>query len=323
MKGLGDTDIKILTTLKENPHGLFLWQIQKYVGIELRQYAYYFIRKLQKRGLVIQREKLWFASPQVQSGELIILHKPITQAKQKMQRPHALQYNAQLHKTSADRAASTLTSLAIPFKQRQGIISFNYKGLNMKITSKCKLIAYPHIAEQDINLPIASIKELAALALAQQIEDFLSFTGLRARRTREGDLFLLCRYWENGMPDNEIDNEVHQQTGEEFIVYAIDRLTGKPRIWGDGSPNPLRELETNSERADKVLKEMFQAVEDGELNPYKDTMDIRKELSTLQERQRIQDESSAIIQQMLSRLLQRRPEQPSQAPQQGPSMRWN
>ena len=130
-----------------------------------------------------------------------------------------------------------------------------------------------------VNVPLEPILQKAAHEAGIWIEAFLSETGMRAIRDRLGRLAMEITYWENGYPRNEV---ARQTTGPgEKKVYAYDRKTGKEAIWADNSLNPFTELETNSPRADMVIKKMMQAMNDGELDPLDDVVELRRGLAEL------------------------------------------
>jgi hypothetical protein len=130
-----------------------------------------------------------------------------------------------------------------------------------------------------INVPIEQIKDKAMLEAGAYIELFLTATGLRCKRDRLGMLALEVHYFENGYPGNEIAEESLKDKAR--IVYAYDRATNQVRAWADSSLGDLKELETNSERVDTQLKAFIQAVEDGELKPYWDEIQTRRDIGGL------------------------------------------
>lgn len=300
MKALGETDIRILAVLKDYPQGVFLWQVQRFTDIKKKQYALYYMKKLIKKGLVEKRGRLYL----LLSSPLVEGHKPITlYSKQKKQRTHAIQVNAGLHRTSADRAKATLEALAIPFEENRHLrqLNLSWKGTPLRFTTK-KLIAYPGEKEAPRAIPIDSVKKAIAARLANTIEDFLSYTGLRAWRDSSGELILEFRYWENGYPQNEIAEESLKDKSR--IVYSYSRETGLPSSWADSSLDPFKELENNSKRIDDEMKVYLQAIDDGELRPYEDELKTRKAIEILRNKEKLTSENVSGVVALIDRMQQ-------------------
>ena len=304
MKALGKKDILILSKLIQAvPEGLTPSTIA--YGIKSsRQATNEHLRKLITKSLLYKRK----------AGILTYYHitdqgknclswsnvKPFI-PKDKMQRVHAIQVNAGLHKTSADRARETLEALAIPFTENKRLRQLNltWKGTPLRFTTR-KLIAYPGEKEAPRAIPIESVKQAIAGRLANTLEDFLSYTGLRAWRDPPGNLILEFRYWENGYPQNEIAEESLKDKSR--IVYSYNKVTGIPSSWADSSLDPFKELENNSRRIDDEMKIYLQAIDDGELKPYEDELKTRKAIEILKNRERLTSENVSGVVALIDRM---------------------
>ena len=271
MKALSETDNRILALLKDYPQGLALIQIQKAIGAS-KQNAYRYMKKLEKKGDVRESGKLYF---------LVVSSKSFTiqSQKKKPKRPHAIQVNAKLYRTSAGRLRDTLTYLNMPYKPllKGNIAQFEHNG-HKASASKTWLYTHVELPIAPLNVSISEIQAKAIREIAPWFEAFLQKTGLRCLRDLEGNLLLTVRYWEDGYPSNEIAEQSLKDKNR--IIYAIDRATGSPKAWADKSIDPF-EFETNSVRIDNEMTTMLQAIEDGELKPYENEMLHREQESRI------------------------------------------
>jgi hypothetical protein len=269
MKGLSSTDAKILAFLKDYPQGVFLKQIAEHIQTEKgpsKQNARRYMVKLIKKGYARQAGKLYFG---VVQSTIPFTPKGIT-TKQRHKRPHAVQINAKLYRTSAGRLRDTLQYLNIPYKAtlKGNLTLFEWKGHQLR-ASRSWLYTHIDLPIAPLNVNISEIHEKAIRDIAPFFEALLAKTGLRCIRTLTGELVLAVHYWEDGYPGDRVAGESLKDKSR--IVYAYDRKTGQPRAWADKSVDPF-EFETNSERVDKEWTTYIQGIEDGEMKPYEDEM---------------------------------------------------
>jgi hypothetical protein len=242
-----------------------------------------YLNKLIKKGLITKRKQGIITNYFITQAGVNALSSQAVQSTVSIyptQRPHALQVNAFLFRTSWDRLQATLESLSLPYhKELKGnLMRFNWRGRELRATSQY-LYTISELPPLPINVPIEQVKARAMQEAGAYIELFLTLTGLRCKRDRLGMLALEVRYWENGYPGNEIAEESLRDKSR--IVYAYDRATNQVRAWADSSLGDLKELETNSARVDTQLKAFIQAVEDGELKPYWDEIQTRRDITGL------------------------------------------
>lgn len=263
------------------PQGIIPSKLAEIVDLS-RQNLNRYLRKLEKKGYV-RKAKLGILTYYftINDSAAVQVAKTVYPIPQKKQRPHAIQVAAKLYRTSQGRAKETLEAMWMPYKPtlRGNISLFQWKGHELRLSSSGKLIAHPKLPEMPLAIPLDKVQEGARREAGRILEDFLSGTGLRAMRSQTGELALEVTYWENGFPQNEIAEETLKDKAR--IVYAYDRVTGADRIWGDSSPNPFKELETNSAIAEPEIKLMMQAIEDREIRPYADEMRTRQQIDAL------------------------------------------
>ena len=286
MKGLRDKDREILYLINQAmPIGVNPNKMLAEVKLTPQNLNGY-LKKLSKKGFITKRKEGWLAlyftteqGKNALSLKAVQAPKPFT--KPKLQRPHALQVNALLFRTSWDRLEPTLSALSIPYhKELKGnLIRFTWQGRELRATSQY-LYTIVELKPMPLNVPIEEVKQKAILEAGAYLEAFLAHTGLRCKRDRLGMLALGVRYWENGYPGNEIAEESLKDKSR--IVYAYDKA-GKVRAWADSSLGDLKELETNSEVVDTQMKAFIQAVENSELKPYEDAMQARRDIQGLKE----------------------------------------
>jgi predicted transcriptional regulator len=282
LKGLSDKDKLILTLInKAMPQGVNPTKIFLEFNLTAQNTNRY-LNKLLKKGLITKRKEGIITNYFIAEAGINALSNQAVQPTtsvypQALQRPHALQVNAFLFRTSWGRLEPTLTNLSLPYhKELKGnLIRFNWRGRELRATSQY-LYTISELPPLPINVPIEQIKDKAMLEAGAYIELFLTATGLRCKRDRLGMLALEVRYYENGYVDNEIaDKSLEDKTR---IVYAYDKATGKVRAWADSSLGDIKELETNSDTVDNEMKAFLQAVENKEIQPYKDEIDTRKNM---------------------------------------------
>lgn len=276
MRGVRETDYRILALLSSYPQGLFLSQIQRYAKITSLVNANRYMKKLMAKQLVRKDARLYFITEQGLNA-LFKDHRPgnETVKSDRVQRPHAIQANAKLYATSASRIRRTLQALNIPYTEglKGNIIAFRWEGREIR-ASKSWLYTHSELQEAPINIPMDQMLAQAATEAATFLEPFLLKSGLRCVRDRLGALFMEVHYWENGYPGNEIAEKGLEDKGR--IIYAVDTHTGAPRAWADKSLNPFVELETNSRVVDDQMKQYIQAIENREIEPYRDEMEHRR-----------------------------------------------
>ena len=197
------------------------------------------------------------------------------------QRPHAFRAAAKLFMSHTSRAKETLEAKGLMVKttMKGRCLEVPWRSINLKIWKNGRLEVRPSLPEYPLNVPLEAIKLKACHEAGVIFEAFLSETGLRALRDRLGRLAIEITYWENGYPSNQIAQQT-MGSGEK-VVYAYHKESGKEAIWGDMSLNPFVELETNSARADKEIKLMMQAINDGEIKPYDDEIRTRQDIDKL------------------------------------------
>ncbi len=202
------------------------------------------------------------------------------QYSERVQRPHAIQVNAKLYRTSWSRLKDTLDILRIPYEEslKGNVLNFSWKGKHIKASSHW-LYLHEQMPEMPINIPRSEIELVAADRAGAFLELLLRKTGLRCMRSLEGELLVGVRYMENAYPENEIAKKGLED--KNYIIYTRDPLTGKVSTWGDKSINPFVELETSSKRVDAEMKAFLQATENGEISPYGDVMASRRRLKEL------------------------------------------
>lgn len=288
MKGLHPKDKEILLLISQAmPQGIIPSLCAKQASLtpqNLNSYLQKLLRKTllrkEKRGILTY----YFISEAGQNALLFVgSPKPfILPSKPHIQRPHAIQVNARLFRTSWDRLEPTLTSLSISYhKELKGnLIRFNFQGREWRATNQW-LYAVQELDSMPLNVPISEVLHKAVLEAGPLFEAFLAKTGLRCVRNKFGELEIVPHYWENGYPGNEIAEESLKD--KERIVYAYDLHTGKARAWADSSLGDLKELETNSEQVDTQMKAFIQAIENKEIEPYKDEIQTRRDIDGLKE----------------------------------------
>ena len=255
MKGLRKIDSLILKLINDlMPNGT----TPSLIAIDLKispQNLNRYLRKLEKRGYIRRRkmgiQTYYFTINASTQGQ----PKPFTPT----QRPHAIRASAKLYASSASRAKESLEARGLsgkPIMKGSGLV-VAWRGIILTLFKNGRLEMHPSLPEYPLNVPLEPILQKAAHEAGIWIEAFLSETGMRAIRDRLGRLAMEITYWENGYPRNEVAKQT-TEPGEKK-VYAYDRKTGKEAIWADNSLNPFTELETNSPRADMVIKKMMQA----------------------------------------------------------------
>lgn len=214
--------------------------------------------------------------------------------KDRNQRPHAMQVNAMLFKTSWGRLEPTLEAIGIPYKKelKGNAISFNWIGIRLKATSHY-LYTFIELQEMPLNVPIEEVKAKAIQEAGLKLEAFINKSGMRCIRDSLGNLALEVHYWENGYPANEIAEESLKDKSR--IVYAYDKANGQIKAWADSSLGDLKELETNSETVDTEMKAFIQAVENREIRPYDDEITTRKHIKEIYELIGLQAKESATM----------------------------
>lgn len=203
-------------------------------------------------------------------------------SKPRDQRFHAIQINAGLYRTSADRALDKLNECRAPFSynKRMRQIDLVFKGMQLRITTR-KVIAYPKEVVAPYDIPLDSIKKRATEQAGALLEDFLSSTGLRCLRDANQQLILELRYWENGYPQNEVAEASLRDKSR--IIYSYNRQTGDASSWADSSLNPFKEFETNSATIDREMKDLMQSTEDGLIRPATDILETKRKVNKVED----------------------------------------
>lgn len=295
MHGLSEKHKAIILLLKKHQQGLTVSQIAE-MQKTTRQNINDAVTRLVSKGYAERRDgfvHLTKHGEESVKGNIVQSTKPFTKAR--TQRPHAIQANARLYRSSWSRIEPSLQALGIPYKKtlKGNIISFIWKERELRATSTW-LYLHEKAPISAFQIPLANILNQAGKHAGAYIESFLKASGLRCLRDSHGSLAIAIRYWENGYPQNEIAEKSLKE--KDYILYAYDRNSGTAAAWADKSINPFVELETNSERIDTEAKLWFQAIEDGELHPYEDEFEGRRHMAK-------QDEQMLKISQNINTLI--------------------
>ena len=105
MNALKEKDMLILKLLEDFPQGAFLWQVQKYAKIPTKQYAFYYLKKLVRKGYILKEDKLYF-----------LVKKPITENVLLPRR--VSEHITSLPQKAQDSQALRIHSLALAFPLR-------------------------------------------------------------------------------------------------------------------------------------------------------------------------------------------------------------
>lgn len=290
MKSLTNQDLAIIRAVSQAmPQGIIQKKLLQQINLS-RQNLQRYIKKLKAKGHITSQKSAHLVYYFTQgNGSLVggtktVAFKPKTVAFKKergrMQRPHAIQVNLGLFRTSFDRLKDTLESLGITYKSyaKPKRLEFNWKGKEVRATRKW---LYTHIDAKPapFGIPIGPLLDAATEEARPLFNDIVAKLGLHTQSDLRGMLKLEVHYWENGYPGNEIAEESLKD--KKRIVYARDPVTGKVSAWADSSLGDLKELETNSARVDKQMKEFIQAVDSGELKPLMDEIRTRTDIAGL------------------------------------------
>ena len=168
MKELSEKDREILKVLEPYPQGLFLWQVQKYAHIPTKQYAFYYLKKLTRKGLVIKDGKLYFASntknvlPIGQSPKSITSTTPGSPAQAIRIHSLALAFPLRTPLSPAQPAKLGIANARLAGLKNQQSVYFMQEGLNLMLTPQT-LIIYTEQLTIPLNASLA--QEIAKISL--------------------------------------------------------------------------------------------------------------------------------------------------------------
>ncbi len=286
MRKLSEKQILILKCLENYPQGAFLWQVDKGCNILSKQSTYQFLKALIKRGLVRKFDHLYFLEVNKNAeiftqaqGTMSGLSKeqdtylPIQQLTQpriqarpnpKLQRMHAIQAYAKIHRGIYEQIESRLAEAGIGYNYNKALkqYTFSWQGTRMRYTTR-KLIVWVKQIEASIYITTEELNSEALKQAGSLIESLTDATKIRLQRTLEKRAIISLSYKEFAFTDNELARRATQKGG--MISIAYDRLTGKSTLWFDESFTA--EMETNRDPLHSKLRKWGQAMQDTDYDP--------------------------------------------------------
>ena len=314
MKALKEKDLLILSYLdSQEPNGAFLNEAATRLStVEKKcsaQNAYRYLKKLIKKELARHGTDGLYHIADKGKAALNDIHVPYMQAQPKPFNPahpsspghsptlpattthtqpiqgqatnlHAFEVHYQIYPTSYAHTEASLATAQIPFKPSGNrkhpsyIIMFN--GLRMRIGSR-QLIAWGPQLTEPITVKADKIEGKALKLNIDAVMALLHKTGIRVQETLGRQIKANVYYRELAIVNNAAVEKL--QKGKGYIPIAFDRQTGRASIWLDPTPTPA--AETNKKKNHEVLRRWGQGIEDGEIKPYEDEMQTRKDIEGL------------------------------------------
>ncbi len=227
------------------------------------------------------------------------------QPNQKLQRMHAIQVYAKIHRGIYSQIESRLAEAGIKATKSMHPTqyTFTWQGCKMRYTTK-KLIAWPKQIEASIYVKTEELNSEAIRKGGELIESLTDATKIRLQRTIDKRVPLYLSYHEFAFTDNELARRATQKGG--LIAIAYDRLTGKTTLWFDESFTA--EMETNTDPLHIKLRKWGQAMQENQIDPLEDELLHRAKEDMLR------DEITS-IKKLLAKALPREPEPMPQPPE--------
>lgn len=295
MQALREKDILILHYLDNNePQGASLKDISSHSNIS-QQNAYRYLIKLIVKELV-RKDTIGtyhITSSASQNLKLFYVHDTNKSKKYKKQfKPptmdeiaqatnlHAFEVHYPMYTTEYSRLEAKLATAGIAFKpsgnRKHPSYLILYKGLKIRLGSR-QLIAWGPELTEPITVKHEEIEGKALKLNISTVESLLKETGIRTQETINHQLKAHLYYKELAIINNAAVEKL--QKGKGYIPIAYDRVSGRASIWLDPTPSPA--AETNKGSNHEVLRKWGQGIEDGEIKPYEDEMNTRKDLNGL------------------------------------------
>lgn len=305
MRGLRESDYRILLAINDYPEGAQQSQIAKDLVISRQNIHRYVVRLTIRK--YIRKDILSFLHLTALGKEVCKLFlaggttttkKAFTKAQERMRgeeprfkdqkhttrQAYEVQYN--MFPTYYVQVEAILSNMNISYKKsgnrKTPMYDFKWRGLSLRITTK-KIIAWnPEEELKDVPLAMQGdiLLDLAYRANIRAVSDFLAESHIRCQESLEHHLLARVRYYELATVNDEIAKRARAEGG--YIIFAYDRETGSPAIWADGTPAP-NSLETSKRKNNKMWSTYLQAMQDDVVNPYEDEIRTRRDIEGMKD----------------------------------------
>ena len=208
------------------------------------------------------------------------INEPLKAINEPTLRLHALKVKYPLFRTAYSSIEAILQEKGYQFSKSGNKQVPTYEvqltqDIHLQIT-RSYINAFGPQQEAPISLPTELLETQALRANTQAVAKFIENTGIRVQRMLNGSLIAQIRYKEIAQTSSQLAHEVSKDRG--YVVLAVDQ-EGKPIAWTDHSDT--WEFESSDSIIVEEARKWTQAIKDGEIHPYADSIEQRRRLEEL------------------------------------------